>query len=303
MEGKSQEAKQKKAVDKKHEEAIKRQREREEILQKLGMTDTGDPGEAGPGMARYLMGRRSEEPTPHVIGPKLDEIFTQPVQFKKLLPFLTVDLNAINPAWSGKAHFLHWDYSATYISFKLEDDKYTFYQFGYPNSRSLSGLFKYLEPMEDVNPKKINWDEDKSDWIKSFWSLSTTKNEDSGAFYRGTYLALEPFHLPDRAAFGENDCDWREAASEALKKDPRRFFLYSRKPSSFEDIRRAEDCFFGGRPCWLQGSDTPVDPDGNAMEFVGQVNPSWLSGDLWDGKVYMFYSPKHQLITLVGQCT
>ena len=292
MESKSQEAKKKNTIDQKHAQAIKRQLEREEILRKLGMTDTGDPGEAGPGMARYLMGRRSEEPTPHVIGPKLDEIFTQPVQFKKLLPFLTVDLHAINPAWSGKAHFLHWDYSIDSLSFKLEDDKYTFYPEEYQPFRSLSGLFKHLEPMEDVNPKKIDWD----DGYRS-------------SFYSGTYLALEPFHLPDSAAFDNSRsgyCDWRAAANEALKKDPRRFLLFDRKPSlltSFESIRGATECFFGGQPNWLQNNDTPGSPDDSAMEFVGQVNPGWVSGDLWDGMIYMFYSPKHLLITLVWQCT
>ena len=43
------------------------------------------------------------------------------------MPLLTVDLQAINPNWQGKAHFLYHEANRRGgVTFKLEDDKYIY---------------------------------------------------------------------------------------------------------------------------------------------------------------------------------
>jgi hypothetical protein len=51
-------------------------------------------------------------------------------------------------------------------------------------------------------------------------------------------------------------------------------------------------------PGWLQRNETPNDPDGNPMEFVGQ-----LEGNDFFGTLYLFYSEKHNLVSQIFQCT
>lgn len=239
------------------------------------------------GMTTYWFGHRSEEPAPHRIGPEASEVFHEKMKLKKLIPFLTVDLHELRPDWQGRAHFLAWDYSLEYLTFQLKEDKYIFLEAGYPEVNSLTKLFQNLDDIEDLNPKDINWKEDKS------------------SYFRGNYYAMEPFHLPIRKE-EEKVSEWLSNARALLKNDPRRFFLFDRMPMSDGSevmINLEEQMFLAPEPIWLQSDATPVDPDGKVMDFVGQINPSVISRNLPDGRVYMFYSQKYQIITLVGQCT
>lgn len=266
---------------------LEEKRKRMSVMEKFAGWENIKIGKPVEGMDTYWFGHRSEEPTPHIIGPDPKEVFHEKVKLNKLMPFLTIDLHALRPEWQGKAHFLVWDYSLEYLTFKLKEDKYIFLEAGYSEVKSLSALFKSLDAFEDFNPKKVDW------------------NVKSNFFFSGKYYDMEAFHLPVMKE--KNSCyQWLSDAKFQLSSDQRRFFLFERMPSldgSEDLISLDKQMFLASKPIWLQSDSTPVDPEGKVMEFVGQIDPSVISGDLPDGRVYMFYSPKHQIITLVGQCT
>jgi Leucine-rich repeat (LRR) protein len=266
---------------------LEENRKRMWVMEKFAGWENIKIGKPVEGMDTYWFGHRSEEPTPHIIGPDPSEVFHEKVKLNKLMPFLTVDLHALRPEWQGKAHFLVWDYSLEYLTFQLKENKYIFLEAGYSEVKSLTALFKNLDAFEDFNPKKVDW------------------NVRSNLFFPGMYYAMEPFHLPVMKET-KSSYQWLSDAKFQLSSDPRRFFLFQQMPSldgSEDLISLDKQMFLTPKPIWLQSDSTPVDPEGKVMEFVGQIDPSVISGDLPDGRVYMFYSPKHQIITLVGQCT
>ncbi len=67
--------------------------------------------------------------TPHRICPPAEGVFAYDIKENAewFLPLLTVDLKAINPGWSGKAHFLYNEASQEGgVSFKLNGNKYIY---------------------------------------------------------------------------------------------------------------------------------------------------------------------------------
>jgi len=52
------------------------------------------------------------------------------------------------------------------------------------------------------------------------------------------------------------------------------------------------------RPHWCQSDATPLDPDGQPMAFIAELEYRGVFGSL-----YLFYSPKHHLFSQVFQCT
>lgn len=60
---------------------------------------------------------------------------------------------------------------------------------------------------------------------------------------------------------------------------------------------------FGSAPWWAQSDETPLDPDGEKMTFVGQIRADDYSDEVADKDLYLFYSPKHQLVVQIDQCT
>src|SRR6218665_2269010 len=59
----------------------------------------------------------------------------------------------------------------------------------------------------------------------------------------------------------------------------------------------------GRKPAWLQTEQTPLDPDGNPMTFIAQLNTGDYIGDGCDEEMYIFYSHEHQLVVQTGQIT
>ncbi|MNL57412.1 hypothetical protein D3C87_1809710 [compost metagenome] len=57
----------------------------------------------------------------------------------------------------------------------------------------------------------------------------------------------------------------------------------------------------GGSPNWLQGDETPLDPDGNQMVFIAQYNTGKISSDYCEKEIYLFYSDKHRLAVQIYQ--
>ncbi|MCS3800256.1 hypothetical protein [Niastella sp. OAS944] len=57
----------------------------------------------------------------------------------------------------------------------------------------------------------------------------------------------------------------------------------------------------GGKPKWIQGDETPNDPDGNPMTFIARVYTANYTHDSND--IYLFYSHKHKLAVMLYQTT
>jgi hypothetical protein len=59
---------------------------------------------------------------------------------------------------------------------------------------------------------------------------------------------------------------------------------------------------FGGNAVWMQMYDaTPSNPDGQEMEFIGQIAAGDLTGGVAGMSLYLFYCPKHNIVTQVAQ--
>jgi hypothetical protein len=73
-----------------------------------------------------VLGSIVQEETPYPIFPSHDEVFVKTVPDEiraKFLPLVTLDLQAINPSWKGKAHFLyHETVGSDEIRFRLSKD-------------------------------------------------------------------------------------------------------------------------------------------------------------------------------------
>ena len=59
----------------------------------------------------------------------------------------------------------------------------------------------------------------------------------------------------------------------------------------------------GGKPEWWQADATPLDPDGNPMTFITEVETYGFCPDSCDKKIFMFYSHKHKLVVELYQIT
>jgi len=60
---------------------------------------------------------------------------------------------------------------------------------------------------------------------------------------------------------------------------------------------------FGCCPYWTQQDETPRDPDGAPMLFIGQIRADDYSDEVADADLYLFFSPNHNLVTQIDQCT
>ena len=59
----------------------------------------------------------------------------------------------------------------------------------------------------------------------------------------------------------------------------------------------------GGEPEWWQADETPLDPDGNPMEFITEFETDTICDDSCDKKIFLFYSPKHKIAVQLYQIT
>ena len=59
----------------------------------------------------------------------------------------------------------------------------------------------------------------------------------------------------------------------------------------------------GGLPEWWQADETPLDPDGNPMEFITEFETDMICADYCDKKIFLFYAPKHKIAVQLYQIT
>lgn len=113
--------------------------------------------------------------------------------------------------------------------------------------------------------------------------------DDSGMSERDKgsgYVAMIPLNVPELTA--ENQSNWPEAVDDAARK-------------AGERLRYKNQ--FGYRPWWTQHDETPTDPDGEPMLFIGQIRADDYSDEVADSDLYLFFSPKHGIVTQIDQCT
>jgi hypothetical protein len=88
---------------------------------------------------------------------------------------------------------------------------------------------------------------------------------------------------------------------------------YNKTKESYEDSKKTfsksgnlfgiDKIKLGGEPEWWQADQTPLDPDGNLMEFITEFETDSICNDSCDKKIFLFYSPKYKLAVEIYQIT
>lgn len=101
------------------------------------------------------------------------------------------------------------------------------------------------------------------------------------------FIELVPLEMPELTA--HNNSEWVETVHTRGK-------LAGHRSLSYSD-------HFAACPYWTQSDETPLDPDGKPMQFVGQIRADNYSDEVAGSDQFLFYSPKHKLVTQIDQCT
>jgi hypothetical protein len=93
--------------------------------------------------------------------------------------------------------------------------------------------------------------------------------------------------------------DWRQYFEETKASYQKSKVKYKETGEAFNlaDIR------IGGDPLWWQSDSTPLDPDGNRMTFITEIETYPFCPDSCDKKLFLFYSHKHKLAVQLYQIT
>ncbi|MCF8716421.1 hypothetical protein JM658_16455 [Joostella atrarenae] len=93
--------------------------------------------------------------------------------------------------------------------------------------------------------------------------------------------------------------DWKEYYEETK-------ISYNKSKTEFKENGKSfnlENLIIGGEPEWWQSDETPLDPDGNPMTFITELETYGFCPDSCDKKIFMFYSHKHKLVVELYQIT
>lgn len=93
--------------------------------------------------------------------------------------------------------------------------------------------------------------------------------------------------------------DWREYYEETK-------ISYNNSKTDYKENGKTfnlENLVIGGEPEWWQSDGTPLDPDGEPMTFITQIETYGFCPDSCDKKIFMFYSHQHKLVVELYQIT
>jgi hypothetical protein len=93
--------------------------------------------------------------------------------------------------------------------------------------------------------------------------------------------------------------DWKKYLEETKT-------AYLNSKAKYESTGQAfnlADFQLSGKPGWWQRDSTPIDPDGNPMTFITEMETYPFCPDSCDKKIFLFYSHKHKLVVQLYQST
>lgn len=220
-------------------------------------------------MHEVLFGKLASGDGSLVIAPPSDAVFVNAAAVAgKLLPFLSFDSE-----W-GRLHFVYFEPGGGSES----------------RFRVIGGRYEYVGDFSECNLDAPL--EAPQEWRAR--GLSTVR------------VAVpspdDPLEIhPETEAMVEQiwhgDPEWRWAA------DAHRYWASVERHARAVDAKLSARIMFGGVPNWTQNDQTPRDPDGVPMRFVGQLNAGLFTDYAVDVDLYLFYSPKHALAVQITQLT
>src|SRR5688572_24789945 len=83
--------------------------------------------------------------------------------------------------------------------------------------------------------------------------------------------------------------DWKKYLEETKAA----YLISKAKYESTGQAFNLADFQLGGEPGWWQSDSTPIDPDGNPMTFITEMETYPFCPDSCDKKIFLFYSHKH----------
>jgi hypothetical protein len=264
---------------------------------------------------KVKFGKFTNNITPNVLSPSVEDIFAQNIDYLKkyVRPILTIDLSEVNNDWQGKAHFFY-AHAEDPLEFDLiNKGKYSFrrsYRFEY------SDVGDKLEASVDKASVKTELEglfQEDEEYGNDFDKIKMSHKE--------PYLELVTVDIPDipvRSDYKEGD-EWqkeyskwsdkrKEIIAEIAKVDPDLLCMTEPQKSYYTrtkelPIFRLDRLWIGASPMWLQSESVPLNPDKEEMDFVGQISADFFSEDMFAYMIYLFYCPKHQIVTQLVQHT
>ncbi len=208
-------------------------------------------------------GKKTEEQTPHLIGPKGDLLVVAPEVAPYMFPLVTIDLSECADQMKGRLMFVYAEFAEST-----------------PDGRAEGLAFRVDEE------GRYTLDERSTTEFKRFIDEVTLPTAPPPEEWKAEYLELLETQLESDAF---DDLWDLRAEIKKISKD-----------QGWDDNYP----IFGAQPLWMQPSvSAPLDPDGEPMMFIGQMNAAFVTDYAGPFELMLFYSPKHRLVMQYGQCS
>ncbi len=109
------------------------------------------------------------------------------------------------------------------------------------------------------------------------------------------FIKLVPIDVPELTE--ENQFDWLTGVNQTI------YEINEKETGDIFEGIIAGNNYFGLKPWWVQWDATPKNPDGEPMQFIGQITAMEFSDEVGDKDIYLFYCPKYKMVTQIDQCT
>ncbi len=243
---------------------------------------------------RFVFGRFTARQTPHPVFPDPASVFGERARShaKWLKPLLTVDLSAIKRDWVGHAHFCYFESAGNLVELAVEQGFYRVVR-GYRLLHDPSGT--KIDRASVVRKLDEVFEAEGYEELLEPDGETIRDPQPKPALRKMRHVRFRGFDVsrPRLRKLGP----WFDEARAKLHS--KGFGPYRRDPSTAPD---PTGLLLRGRPVWLSGDETPLDPEGKAMQFVGQVDAARFSNEI-GGMIYLFHAPAHGLVTMVSQRT
>ncbi len=225
--------------------------------------------------------RLSANHTDAINGLDVKDLFENNIEenAKYFLPLVSVDLKYINPNWNGKVHFIYNE---------IEDDT------------NIIGKFKENGLHQAVSFKLTKDNKYIYEGTYNFAYGNGFVNDGGVNVIKGG-VELYPVKISTMNNVGEGMNDFAEAYEwkkifEKIVDELNSKNNYSNRNGRFNG------CYIGHKATWTQSPETPLNPDGKEMHFIGKIYATnWCDGVDWT--YFLFYCPEHNIVTQISQFT